>query len=67
MVREVAITEAAELKQEMNESCIKDSDAIKSKKPAFNKLMVARTLYTRLKKRETESQFMEQDGLDMFA
>lgn len=51
----------------MFEAYYKDFDAIKVRKPAFNKLMIARTLYTRLKKRETESQFMESDGLDMFA
>jgi hypothetical protein len=66
-IKEQAKVEAEDIKNEMLDAYQKDVDAIKSRKPAFNKLIVARTLYNRLKKRETENQFMERNGLDVFS
>jgi hypothetical protein len=51
----------------MHEAYIKDVEAIKSKRPAFSKLFISRNLYTRLKKRETEIQFIDRKGLELFA
>ena len=51
----------------MKDAYEKDVVAIQSKKPAFSKLFVARNLYNRLKKRETENQFTEKGGLIEFA
>lgn len=51
---EMAGLEAEEIKNAMLEAYNNDVDAIKAKRPAISKLMAARDLYQKLKKRETE-------------
>ncbi len=44
--------EATKIRSEMIEAFNKDKEAILAKRPAINKLLVARNLYNNLKKRE---------------
>lgn len=44
--------EATKIRSEMIEAFTKDKEAIQAKRPAINKLLVARSLYTKLKKME---------------
>jgi hypothetical protein len=59
--------EAKKINEIMLNAYYDDLESIKASRPALKKLLVARTLYTSLKKREIQTRFIEIGGLDAFA